>query len=181
MNGRRTRIGRFSDVASRQTVYQTAEGLEVDEVEHFTIARKRVYFDDVLLVTRHRALGIPFVVTMLAVALFWIFLGLVLRTARELDGALLCFGVALPFLLAMVLRLVLKVDIVTIFGRRSKAAMKFTFRKGYARRKFEEICSLVAQAQERVAAEAPAPPPAVAEPEYPQPEEPISSFPPPEQ
>jgi hypothetical protein len=183
MNGRRERIGRFSDVASRQVVYQTAEGLEVDEVDHFTIARKRVYFDDVLLVTRHRTVGITFVVTMIVMAFIWLFLALVLRLTKEPEGALICIAIAVPFLLALVIRLVLKVDIITVYGRRSKAAMRFAFRKDYAHAKFDEICTLVARAQERVAAETPAAPAApVAEEAYPQPpDEPISSSPPPEQ
>jgi len=154
MNGQRIRIGRFNDAASRQTVYQTGEALEVDEVDHFSIVRRRVFFDDVLLVTRHRAVGTAFVGSMAIFAFVFVFIGWMCKLAKEPEAGIVCASLSVPFLLALVTRLVLKVEILTVYGRRSKAAMKVSFRKGYSRRKFEEICALVAQAQERVAAEA---------------------------
>ena len=51
------------------------------------------------------------------------------------------------------IRLALKVDVVTIFGRRSKAAMRYPFRKAYARRIYDETCANVAAAQRKLAHE----------------------------
>jgi hypothetical protein len=157
----RKRIGRWNDVASRQIVYQTGEALEVDEIDHFEIIRKRVYFDDVLLVTMHSQVGVGFVITM------GIFFVLLLSIAAVFQSANVPYAAAgfavtsLPFLVAVLARLILRQEVITVYGRRSKAAMKFTFRKTFAHEKFNEICSLVNQSQERVAAEARAmePPP----------------------
>lgn len=167
----RKRIGRWNDIATRQVVYQSDDALEVDEIDHFEIVRKRVYFDDVLLATMHRQTGVSFVITM---ALFFVLLlsiAVAFESARQV-GIAVGFAIAsLPFLLALLSRLLLKQEVITIYGRRSKAAMKFTFRKAFAHAKFDEICSLVSQAQERIAAEQQAmePPPVAAVSEIPMP------------
>ncbi len=157
----RKRIGRWNDVASRQIVYQTDEALEVDEIDHFEIVRKRVYFDDVLLVTMHSRVGVGFVITMGLFFVLLVSIAAVFQSAHVPPVAA-GFGVAsLPFLTAILARLILRQEVITVYGRRSKASMKFTFRKTFAHEKFNEICSLVNQAQERIAAEARAmePPP----------------------
>jgi len=59
---KRTRIGRDSNFATRQLVYRTPVGIEVDELDHFEIVRKRVFYDDVLLVTYHRQQSWGFIV-----------------------------------------------------------------------------------------------------------------------
>src|SRR5205807_10443487 len=58
-----------------------------------------------------------------------------------------------PSLIALFTRVLLKQDVITVYGRRSKAAMRFTFHKGHARAKFAEICDLAQRAQARIAAE----------------------------
>jgi hypothetical protein len=62
-----------------------------------------------------------------------------------------------------ILRLILGVDIVTVFGRRSRAAVRYGFRKAFARQVFENICARTAAAQQRraeeIAASEPPPPP----------------------
>lgn len=160
-------------MATRQLVYQSDDALKVDEIDHFEIVRKRVYFDDVLLATMHRQVGISFVITMALFFLLLLGIAVAFESAREM-GISAGFAIAsLPFLLALLSRLLLRQEIITIYGRRSKAAMKFTFRKTFAHEKFDEICSLVTQAQERIAAEQRAmePPPVAAVSEFPMPPE----------
>jgi hypothetical protein len=158
----RERIGRWNDLATRQIVFQTDDAIEVDEIDHFEIVRKRVYFDDVLLVTIHRQIGTGFVVTMGVFAAIFFVIAWICQLTNSPEAAMILAGIGLPFLLGLIVRLLLKQDVITIYGRRSKAAMKYTFRKTYARDKFDEICGLVQRAQARVAAELPPPEPPVA-------------------
>src|SRR5258706_12175018 len=149
----RTRIGRFNDIATRQIVYQTSDALEIDEIDQFEVARRRVYFDDILLVTMHSRVGIAFVVTMAVFFLLFIAIAAALQSDHENTAAMWFAGVSAPFLLALFTRVLLKQDLITVYRRRSKAAMRFTFRKGHARAKFAEICDLAQRAQARIAAE----------------------------
>ncbi len=149
----RTRIGRFNDIATRQIVYQTSDALEIDEIDQFEVARRRVYFDDILLVTMHSRVGIAFVVTMAVFFLLFIAIAAVLQSDHDNTAAMWFAGLSAPFLLALFTRVLLKQDVITVYGRRSKAAMRFTFRKAYARAKFAEICNLAQRAQARIAAE----------------------------
>jgi hypothetical protein len=159
---KRTRIGRFNDIATRQIVYQTSDALEIDEIDQFEVARRRVYFDDILLVTMHSRVGIAFVVTMAIFFLLLIAIAAVFQSNHQNTPAMWFAGISAPFLLALFTRVLLKQDVITVYGRRSKAAMRFTFRKAYARAKFAEICNLAKRTQARVAAEKAAmePPPA---------------------
>jgi hypothetical protein len=163
----RIRIGRWNDPARRQIVYQTAEALEVDEIDHFEIARKRVFFDDVQLVTMHRQVGKGFVVAMAVFAVLFGYIAIVLVAEKAYEAAKWFGAFSVPFLVALFLRTLLKQDVITVYGRRSRAGMRFTFRKTYAQEKFEEICSLARDAQAGVAAQQP--PPAAPPPEYPMP------------
>ena len=149
----RKRIGRWNDIATRQIVYQSEEGLEVDEIDHFEIVRKRVYFDDVLLATMHSQVGMAFVITMAVFFLLLLAIAAAFQSAHEPDIASGFVAASAPFLLALLIRLLLRQEVITVYGRRSKAAMKFTFRKTFAYETFNEICSLVTLAQERIAAE----------------------------
>jgi hypothetical protein len=153
MTQERTRIGRFTDIATRQIVYQTSDALEIDEIDQFEVARRRVYFDDILLVTIHSRVGIAFVVTMAIFFLLLIAIAAVFQSNHLNTPAMWFAGASAPFLLALFTRVLLKQDVITVYGRRSKAAMRFTFRKAYARAKFAEICSLARRTQDRIAAE----------------------------
>lgn len=153
MTAPRVRIGRYNDLATRQVVYQTDEAIEVDEIDHFQIVRKRVFFDDILFVTLHRQFGAAFLVTMAALGGILLFVAAVLVINHQSDVALGFAAAASPFIIAFFVRVMLQQDVITVYGRRSKAAMRFTFRKAFARAKFEEITSLGRRAQARIAAQ----------------------------
>jgi hypothetical protein len=146
----RKRIGRYSDVATRQIVYQTEDALEVDEIDHFEIVRKRVYFDDILLMTMHSHVGVAFVVTMAVFFALLAAIAVAFQSAHEPEWAGWFAGFSAPFLLALFARVLLKQEVITIYGRRSKAGLRFTFRKTYAHAKFEEIRQLAFAAQQRL-------------------------------
>lgn len=153
----RRRIGRWSNVATRQVVYQTDDALEVEEIDLTELTRKRVYFDDILLVTMYSRVGIAFVVTM---AVFFLLLvtAAALFQSERMPNAAMVFGLSsMPFLLALFARALLKQEVITVYGRRSKASLRFTFRKTFAHEKFNEICELARTSQEAVAASLPPP------------------------
>ena len=55
---------------------------------------------------------------------------------------------AVPFLIYGLIRIRVKESIITVFGRRSKARIRFTLRRARAQRLYEEICERVRAAQE---------------------------------
>src|SRR5438445_7847217 len=115
----RRRIGSFNDLATRQVIYQTDYALEIDEIDQFEVARRRVYFDDILLVTMHSRVGIAFVVTMAVFFLLFIAIAAALQSDHENTAAMWFAGVSAPFLLALFTRVLLKQDVITVYGRRS--------------------------------------------------------------
>jgi hypothetical protein len=158
---KRERIGRWNDIATRQFIYRTDAGLEIDTVDHFEITRKRVFYDDILLVTRHRYIGPWFVALMLLLGIGFIAIGVMLK---ETSAIITFAAIASLFLIVAVVRVLMRVDVVTVFGKRSRAQMRFIFRKAKARRVFEEIAAKAREAQRRLAyeiraAEPPEPPP----------------------
>lgn len=170
-HGRRL-IGRHSGLASREAVFETDEGIEVDSSDHYDVNRRRVLFTDILLVTYHRKRGGLFILLCLLGAAFPLFPVVGFLSAApgnaELLPVIILFGtMASPALIVLAVHLIFGVDVVTVFGRRSKAELRFWFRKKRARRVYENIVAAARRAQqnleEQIRAEAP-PPPAPAEP-----------------
>jgi len=148
-SGRRL-LGTYSYLGGRSRVYRTAEAFEVDEVDHGHVTRKRVFFDDVVAVTHHRFIGWVFpTLTALGVAFFTLLTAvLAAKGGSDLWVALSCFGApAVLFLTAFVLRLALQVDVVTVYGRRTKVELHFWFLKARARETFQDACRRVREAQ----------------------------------
>lgn len=162
---KRELIGRWNDVATRQSIYRTEAGLEIDNLDHFEVSRKRVFYDDILLVTRHRYIGPWFVGLMLFLGIGFASIGVTLRE----KPAIITFAlIGAPFLLTALVRVLARVDVVTVFGKRSRAQMRFIFRKAKARRLVEEISAKAREAQQRLAdeiraSEPPEPPAAIDE------------------
>jgi len=148
---KRTRIGRNSNFATRQLVYRTPVGIEIDELDHFEIVRKRVFYDDVLLVTYHRQQSWGFIVLSALVLLLFGILAVVASSVPPL--AMTLAAVAAVALILGTMRLLMQVEVVSVFGRRSKAAIHYAYRKAFARRMYNEICANVAAAQRRLASE----------------------------
>ena len=148
---KRTRIGRDSNFATRQLVYRTPVGIEVDELDHFEIVRKRVFYDDVMLVTYHRQQSWGFIVLSALALLLFGGLAIVARSVPPL--AMTLGAVAAIALILGAMRLRMQVEVVSVFGRRSKAAIRYGYRKAFARRMYNEICANVAAAQRRLASE----------------------------
>jgi hypothetical protein len=165
---RRTLLGTTSGLSSFSRVYRTPDAVEVDEIEGTDLTRRRVLLEEVLLVTHHREYGTAFVVTMLAVLTASGAMSAFIA-AVELSAGLVVFAVSgLPALLALAFRLVFGLDVVTVFGRRTRTRLHFSARKARAREVFRLLCRQARERQERLArerarAKAP-PPPSAAEP-----------------
>ncbi|HLY76070.1 MAG TPA: hypothetical protein VKU80_18270 [Planctomycetota bacterium] len=152
-------LGRDQNLAGIIRVYLLADSLEIDELTFAEIERTRVYFDDVLAVTYHRAVSMGFSILMgLGGGIFGA-IGVVLVVHKEWAGAVSTLVAASPFLLTFVAHLILKTDFITVFGRRTLARMRFRVRKGRAREVYKEITDKVRIAQAAAAAAQPPPPP----------------------
>jgi hypothetical protein len=156
--GPRKKLGRNVGGMTRELIFETADAIEVESREGYDVTRKRVLFEEILLVTSHRVIGWPYVIGLGLTALFFGMWALV--ASPEPAIAISMAVLALPFLAACIVRLVLKLDIVTVFGRRSKAVMRFAIRKQRAREVYRRICARTAEVQqEKLAAEPAAPVP----------------------
>jgi len=159
---RRRLLGKAHSLAERVRTYWTDEALEVDEVDHYEIRRRRVFFDEILLVTLHSKRG-----SMLAwvPGLFAIFTALMAAVAFVSEPAVgRVFGfITLGLLALMVIALLLPNWVVTVFGKRTRGRMFFQMRQGKAREVYAAICRAASDAQRslalRLAAEAPPPEP----------------------
>lgn len=161
MNGR-TLLTRSRTALGTDTVYLTPDGVDVDASQAYTVVRRRVLFDDVSLVTLHHERGVAFLVLtgvigtlLLAVSIFMVAVNFELWPA-----AVPFLAIGLPVFVAFLLRLAMGRSVVTVFGRRSRAVLRFgTFRSTRAREVYGQLCAAVRRAQGRITApEPPAPP-----------------------
>jgi len=150
-------LGRSATAASRTSVYQAPDGFDVESREQYEVVQRRVLYDDVLFVTYHREKGVLFLILTGLYSLFFIAIALAVVSSdvNNWPGALIVGAIALPGILAFLSRLLFGVDVITIFGRRSKAAMRFAFRKKHARNLYGQICAAVRTAQRAHAPAAP--------------------------
>ena len=136
-------LGRYNDLVARHAVYETDGALEIDEQDNFEIVRKRVFFEDVLLVTMHERTGVLAIFFSLGFAAFF---GLIASIAG--DGAGWVFAaLALSLLIYGFVRMARKETIITVFGRRSKARIRFSLRKARAHQLYGELCAHVRRVQ----------------------------------
>jgi hypothetical protein len=147
----RERLGRRVAFSHREYVYATRDCFEIDEVEGYDVTRKRVFYDDVVLVTRHRI--VPWVPAVLCGLLSLLGGLLAVGLQRELGRA---FGFTLfVFTLALVTLTVLLVavggDAVTVQGKRTQARMDFVLRRGRAIEVYRRACRLARERQRRLA------------------------------
>jgi hypothetical protein len=151
----RVYLGGDYDLGGRRRVYALTDALEVDENSFVQIERSRVYFEDVLAVTYHRIFGAAFLVFNAIFTLGFALIGLLTAMDRfSRDASIVFFIFASPFLMAFLVRLIFRVDVITVFGRRTKARMRYGFRKGRAREVFGEIVRAVRRAQEEASRQA---------------------------
>jgi hypothetical protein len=151
---RRNFLGRANAFAIRQVVYAFDDGLEIDEFDHGLVTRKRVYYDDVLFVTQHCHRGVAFMVVTGSASLVLGLIALWIGLKNGWATGLIFGGIfVVPCAAAFLYRLFRGVEVVSVFGKRSMANMRFTFRKGRAREVYRQICEQAKRRQDDLAAE----------------------------
>jgi hypothetical protein len=153
---RRHYVGSFLGWTERLRVFRTDDALEVDSSDRFEIRRRRVFFDEVLLATLHRQLGGgPYPWTFASLALLAGLLSFAF--ASEPVALRITLGIAAGLAALAIAGFVLPAWIVTIYGKRARAKVRFRLREGKARAFYEDVCRSAAAAQ-RALAERQSPP-----------------------
>jgi hypothetical protein len=144
---RRSPLGANRGLFSNVRVYRTADAIEFDTLEGYDVVRRSVLLDEVLLVTYHRAFGWPlFVGSALAVPVLGLISAVIaIDEPRVAAGFFAVCG--LPLVVVAALRLALRLDVVTVYGVRSKVSLSFWFRKRRARDVFSLVCRLARERQ----------------------------------
>jgi hypothetical protein len=143
--GKRKLLGRNIGAMMREAVFETADAIESESRAGYEVTRKRVLFEEVLLVTIHREMGALYVILTAALAI--LFGGIAILSRSALPAAIFFGILAVPFFIACIVRLVMRLDFVSVFGRRSKAVMRFALRKRRAREVYGRICSRALEVQ----------------------------------
>jgi hypothetical protein len=156
----RRQIARYTGMATRERAYEMPDGIEIESNEGYDVSCRRVFFDDIVLVTYHRRLGALFMVINGLIVTFimgiTILIAATSRPGQALDAFIPGLIMASPFGIALILRLLFRVDVINVYGRRSMATLRYSFRKTTAREVYGRICARARQAQ-REAAPTPAP------------------------
>lgn len=144
-------LGKAHTWTERVRVFWTDEALEVDQADNYEIRRRRVFFDEILLVTLHSVRGgvLPWVLMLCAVPLGLFALALL---GDEAEVGEMFLGFAIVFAVLALIVGLLPVWVVTAFGRRTRARMAFRMREGKARAVYAEICRAAGEAQRALAA-----------------------------
>ena len=157
----RTMLHRSRTLVGSDAAYLAPDGIDFDSSQNYEVVRRRVFFDDVALVTLHRERGLAFLLVTAAFGTFFLAMA-IFMIAVSVEA----WPVALPFVIlgappffAFLLRLAMGRAVVTVWGRRSRAVLRFgVFSSGKARAVYGQLCSAVRRAQSSVSVpESPAP------------------------
>lgn len=131
------------------TAFLTDDAIDLDSSQNYEIVRRRVFLDDVQLVTIHEERGAVYLIGMgafgfafIAVALF-----LVSIDFKSWPVALIPAAFGVPAFAAFLIRLAVGRNVVTVTGRRSRAVLRFgSFQKRRAREVYGQVCAAVRRA-----------------------------------
>lgn len=141
-------LGRCLTLHERMRVYLTEGALEIDLIDAYEVQRQRVFFEDVRLITLHFSRSRPTLwLTGLATAAFS-FPSVMLATEAPGAGLVFFLFACLPFLIPFVLACARPAAQVTVYGKRSKAVMRWWFLHESARAIHAELCDLTKAHQE---------------------------------
>jgi hypothetical protein len=144
-SSRRTFLGRDHRLAERVRVYRTAEALEIAYVSAFDVSTKRVFFDEVQLLTLHRTrAGRARWLLGISAALFGLG-ALLARTVPSLFAVLLALAAATAT--GSVAAALAPIWVVSIYGRRARARVRCAFREARARALYAELERQAREAQ----------------------------------
>jgi hypothetical protein len=147
---RRHYLGSSLGFTERLRVFRTEDALEVDSSDRYEIRRRRVFFDEVLLATLHREIGGgPRPWALAALTALAGLLGFAFSSEPSAQRIFLASTVALGlFALADFL---LPSWVVTVYGKRARARIRYRLRPAKAQTVYDEICAAAAEAQRALA------------------------------
>lgn len=141
MAAARRRLGGWTGPGTRGRVFLTDDAIEVDEHDGWHIARRRVFLDDIVLITLHRARSWMGFWTLQAIAATILMMGWAVASAAPGEVFYVFLIIASPFVLLSLLFL-RAMAIVTVVGRRTRTRMSWWWRRDRAAGVHEELCRL---------------------------------------
>jgi len=153
VRNRRLLIGSANRIGTRERFYLVADGIEIDEIDHYEINRRRIFFDEIRFVTYHRRFGVPFLAFTGLFAGAFLVATMAMGFGGSPEAAVFTGILAAPFLVSFVLRLIYRLDVITVHGKRIRAQIPFGIKKRQARQLLAEITNRTRQAQRKIAAE----------------------------
>jgi hypothetical protein len=117
------------------------------------VSRKRVFYDDVVLVTRHRFVPWVSIVAGSIFALFFAVFAFAFRSEGRIAGFIF-FLLTLALLALVAALFAVGAEAVTIQGKRTQARMDFVLRRGKAIDAYRRACRLARERQLRLARQA---------------------------
>jgi hypothetical protein len=154
-------LGSQRGLWQRQRTCRTRDYLEIDSTDGYDVIRRRIFYDDILLVTVHSARRWLPAIAAGVLALACLALAFALRSEVWL-AALALFLCSLGCLLFAVLCLVLTAQTVTVFGKRTRAQMRFWPNAERGREVYLLVCRLARERQAQSASPPQAQPAAAA-------------------
>jgi hypothetical protein len=149
---RRVFLGRDASWAERVRVYRTDEALEVAYINTFDVSFRRLFFDEVQMVTLHRARGSRTLWLLIVLSALCAFGTLIAWSTPALaDGFLTVTIVVLAWTVVTAL---IGSSVINAYGGRGRARIRFLYRPGKARRVYDDLCRRVGEVQGRIAAAA---------------------------
>jgi hypothetical protein len=146
----RRKLGRTSSIGKREVIFLTAEAIECDSSDQFHLAQRRVLFEDAELLTLHRQTDKLFITVTGIVALLTLVGGGALYiNTREIVVAFTPLLIGVVFAALAIFRLTLKPSVITVFGKRSTIAIRFTINHAQARATYQELQTVIHAAQQR--------------------------------
>ncbi len=138
----RTFLGTGGEI-KKSRVFLDADCIEVEEEQYVDIVRHRVYLDDIAMVTRSRRLGWTYLARMgVAGGIFGI-MALGFALGKEYATAAICTVPTLGFGIAFLYRILTKVDVITIFGRRKRVEIAYIRKKEKIAQHFEQLVTAI--------------------------------------
>lgn len=163
---RREYLGSHIGIAERMRVFRTPEALELDSSDRYEIRRQRVFYDEIVLVTLHRELGGgPYPWFFGGLAIIAGLLALAFSASAAEPDVYRVFLASAGFLaLLSAAGFLLPSWIVTVFGIRTRARIRYRMRGNRAQTVYDEIRQAAAAAQQSAVATAPSVVPDLPEP-----------------
>jgi hypothetical protein len=159
----RTFLNRHRTFLGTDAAYLTRDSVDLDAGQAYEVVRRRVFFDDVNLITLHHERGWAFIGVAGAFGTFFLALAIFI-VAINVNGwpwALPFFLNGTPAFIGALVRLAMGRRVVTVFGRRTRAVIRFSvFKTERAHEVYRMVCAAAGRAQRSIvnAPESPAPP-----------------------